>query len=93
MKYRDFWPYYLSEHKAPLTRRLHFVGTLLVFVFFFLGLFQSPYWFFGMPLGGYFFAWMSHFLVEKNKPATFRYPFLSLLGDFHMFFLMLFRRL
>ena len=84
--FSEFYPYYLSEHADPNCRRLHYIGTSLTLVFAGLGLFVSPFWFLAMPLGGYFFAWIGHFFVEKNKPATFTYPFWSLLGDYKMYF-------
>lgn len=93
MTYREFWPYYLSEHSNPWTRNLHFIGTLGVLACAALGFIRSPYWWALMPLAGYAFAWTSHFFVEKNRPATFRHPWLSLIGDFHMFGLMLTGRL
>lgn len=91
--YSEFWPFYLQEHAKPLTRRLHFIGTSLVIITFLLGALVDARWFWGMPLFGYGFAWLSHLLVEKNRPATFRHPLWSLLGDFHMFALTLTGRL
>ena len=38
---------------------------------------------------GYGFAWVGHFFVEHNRPATFTYPLWSFMGDYHMFFLWL----
>lgn len=88
--YRDFWPFYLSEHRHPTSRRLHFVGTALTFVFFAAALFsREALWIVGAPVFGYFFAWTGHFFFEKNRPATFRYPVWSLISDYRMFFLWL----
>jgi len=33
---------------------------------------------------GYAFAWVGHFFFEHNKPATFKYPWLSYRGDYRM---------
>jgi hypothetical protein len=38
-----------------------------------------------IPILGYGFAWIGHFIFEKNKPATFTYPIYSLMGDWVMF--------
>lgn len=83
--FREFYPYYLSEHEDVRCRRLHFIGSWLVLVALALGLFVSPWWLLGMPVAGYGFAWVGHFFFEKNRPATFTYPLWSLLGDWVMF--------
>lgn len=85
--FRDFYPYYLTEHARPLNRALHFVGTGLVISCFVFGILKADWRFFAaMPLCGYGFAWFGHFILEKNKPATFKYPLYSLASDFVMFF-------
>jgi hypothetical protein len=84
---KEFYPFYLSEHLNPTSRKLHFAGTALLFVILgiavYLGRF-SLLWL--LPVVGYGFAWVGHFFFEKNKPATFQYPLYSLASDFILFF-------
>lgn len=89
-RFEDFWPFYLYEHRNPLNRKLHFVGTLLALINLgaFLGT-RKKRFLLAAPVSGYLFAWIGHFIVEKNRPATFKYPGKSLRGDFKMFGLML----
>lgn len=85
-RFADFYPYYLSEHRNRTCRRLHFVGTLLVIVVIAMAaLRRAPWLLLLAPVAGYGFAWLGHFLFEKNRPATFQHPWYSLLGDFVLF--------
>ena len=84
--FSDFYPFYLSEHSKPTTRRLHFAGSSLSLAcLVLLVLSGDPWWFVGGLLVGYGFAWFAHFAVEKNRPATFRQPVYSFMGDWKMF--------
>lgn len=85
--FREFYPYYLAEHADRTCRRLHFVGSALVVVVVALVLARvlGPWWLLAVPVIGYGFAWVGHFFFEHNRPATFRYPGYSLLGDWVMF--------
>lgn len=89
--FKDFWPYYVNEHSHPLTRRLHFIGSLgSLIVLTAVASGDSPAW--ALPAAfawGYGFAWIGHFFVERNKPATFKHPLWSFVGDWKMFGLML----
>ena len=83
--YREFWPFYLRQHAHPETRYWHIVGTgagtaLLVAAIISF----SPALLFGAILAGYGPAWAAHFFLEKNRPATFRYPVWSLISDYRM---------
>jgi hypothetical protein len=84
--FKEFYPFYLSQHSNPTCRRLHYIGTaslLVVLIYAFNTERWSALWF--LPVVGYGFAWVGHFVFEKNRPATFQHPIYSLMGDFVMF--------
>jgi hypothetical protein len=84
--FRDFYPFYLGEHADVRCRRLHFAGSLLVLVAIGLAIGTGAWaWLWLAPVGGYGFAWVGHFVFEKNRPATFAHPLYSLMGDWVMF--------
>ena len=84
--FRDFYPAYLAEHSQPTTRRLHFVGTLLVLVILATAVWTGEWlWLLAAPVAGYGLAWVGHLMFEHNRPATFQHPLYSLAGDFVMF--------
>ncbi|MDZ3822905.1 MAG: DUF962 domain-containing protein [Pseudoxanthomonas sp.] len=85
--FREFYPYYLSEHRNRVCRRLHVVGSglIVLLVGAVLARLLSPWWLLAVPVLGYGFAWVGHFVFEKNRPATFTYPLWSLMGDWVMF--------
>jgi hypothetical protein len=83
---KEFYPYYLTEHQNDTSRMLHFVGTGTFLFILVYAIVQARYGLLWLcPLVGYGFAWVGHFFFEKNKPATFKYPGMSLASDFIMF--------
>jgi hypothetical protein len=81
----DFWPFYVREHSNKTNRALHFVGTTLAVTSLATGLVTGKKGLMiAAPFLGYGFAWIGHFVVEKNRPATFQHPLWSLRGDFVM---------
>jgi len=81
-----FYPYYLQEHKNPTCRLMHFIGSWLVLVLIAYSLISGRYiYLLGIPVIGYGFAWVGHFFYEHNRPATFKHPLYSLMGDWVMF--------
>jgi hypothetical protein len=88
--YAEFWDFYVQEHSQPLTRTLHFVGTsLAILLLIWIGSRGAWNYFPLCFVVGYAFAWISHFFVEHNKPATFKYPLWSFVSDYKMMWLMM----
>lgn len=83
--YREFWPYYLGEHSKPATRLWHIAGTSAAGIMLLSGIASTSVSLVVSALVvGYLPAWVSHFAIEGNRPATFRYPLWSLVSDFRM---------
>jgi len=89
--FREFYPFYLSQHQNSVCRLLHFIGTsiIIVLLIFYVNTAKDLLL---IPFVGYGFAWTGHFFFEKNKPATFKYPIYSLMGDFVMFWQILLQK-
>ncbi len=87
---REFYPFYLGEHSNRTCRRLHFVGTTSGLALVVAAIAIRTWWLVGAALAaGYAFAWIGHYFFEHNRPATFRHPWLSFLGDWRMWWEML----
>lgn len=85
-----FWPFYLAEHSHKSNRALHFLGSTFAIICVVNTIArQEPLWLLGALFGGYGFAWVGHFFIEKNRPATFKYPLKSFLADWRMYYVTL----
>ena len=83
--FREFYAFYLNEHANRTSRRLHFIGTSIAAVLMVAALLTRLWWLLAAALlQGYAFAWVGHFFFEHNKPATFKHPWLSLMGDWRL---------
>jgi hypothetical protein len=81
----DFYPFYLSEHANRTSRWLHFAGTSTAAVLIVAALGTGRWWLLAVAaVAGYAFAWIGHFFFEHNRPATFRHPWYSLMGDWRL---------
>ena len=84
--FAEFYPFYLSEHSNLMSRRLHFIGSLGVIGCVAMAIATGNWlWLPAAIACGYGFAWVGHYRFEKNRPATFRHPIYSLMGDWVMF--------
>jgi hypothetical protein len=87
--YSEFWDFYIHEHSRSLTRLLHFIGTSLGLLLLGWSILSGRWYYFPLFfVVGYAFAWFAHFVVEKNRPATFKYPVWSFISDFRMMWYM-----
>lgn len=84
--FEEFWPFYVREHRHPVNRALHYAGTTMVIgTVATAAITLNPAWLLAAPVVGYGPAWIGHFFIEKNKPATFKHPLWSLMADFKMY--------
>lgn len=91
--FNEFYPFYISEHANAISRRLHFLGSNIALVLFVLAIFYQRVDFFLLAfVQGYACAWIGHFFFEHNKPATFKYPLWSFMGDWRMWWEILTRQ-
>ena len=83
--FKEFYPFYLSQHSKSSTKLLHTVGSIGVICIIIYCILTTKWKLLYLtPLVGYGFAWFGHFFFEKNKPATFEYPLYSFIGDWVM---------
>ena len=84
--FAEFYAFYLGEHSNLTCRRMHFVGSTLALVCLamLLATGRMQYLMYGL-LCGYGFAWIGHFVFEKNRPASFKRPLYSFMGDWVMY--------
>ena len=89
--FEEFWPYYVSQHRNPTCRKLHFIGTSLA-----MGCVAISPWvrpaLLAAPVLGYGLAWIGHFAFEKNRPASWhsaKHFAWSFRGDLRMWRMML----
>jgi hypothetical protein len=83
--FQEFYPFYLSEHANLVSRRLHFIGTSVACILIIAGILSGQWALFVLALvQGYAFAWVGHFFFEHNRPATFKYPRFSFMGDWRL---------
>ncbi len=83
--FAEFYPFYLSEHANRVSRRLHFTGSSIAIGLAVAAILSQQWWLIVLAIvQGYAFAWVGHFFFEHNKPATFKYPAFSFIGDWRM---------
>jgi hypothetical protein len=83
--FEEFYPFYLGEHADRTSRRLHVIGTSAAVLQILAAIvLREPMLCLSALVSGYGFAWVGHYVFEKNRPATFKHPLYSLRGDFRM---------
>ena len=91
--FTEFYTYYLSEHTNRVSRRLHVIGTSIAVILIVVALATQIWWLALVALvQGYAFAWVGHFFFEHNRPATFKHPLYSFMGDWRLWWDTVMRR-
>ena len=83
--FEEFYPFYLSQHENKICRVLHYIGSAVALCWLVMAIMTlTPMYLLYGVISGYAFAWVGHFFFEKNRPATFKYPWYSFIGDWQM---------
>lgn len=90
--FAEFWDYYLGEHQHPVNQLLHVIGTVSGVACIALTVVDSPWWGLAILPVGYGSAWLGHIFIERNLPATLKYPLWSLRADYRLVFRLLMGR-
>jgi hypothetical protein len=94
MTFAEFWPEYVRAHRRPATRLIHSIGTLVGWMLLGAALATGHWWLIAVALIlPYALAWISHFFIEHNQPASFAHPLWSWWADQRMVFLTLIGRM
>ena len=92
--YEEFYPYYLSQHRHPFNRKLHFLGFVAFFGSLFYAIwYMSLYHLIVCPFSLLIFPFVGHYVVEKNKPLVFKYPKWTLQADFRLAYLVMLKKI
>jgi len=66
--FREFYPFYLSEHANSTSRRLHFAGTSIALTLLIAAAVTQRWWLAGAALvQGYAFAWLDTFFLRTQQ--------------------------
>ena len=83
--FAEFWPHYLNHHRRPGCRAMHYLAAATAVALLVIALCAAcPWTMMSVPVAAYLLAWTGHALVERNRPATWRYPLWSLRAEFRM---------
>jgi hypothetical protein len=92
--FAEFWPAYVRAHSKPATRVVHCIGTIAGWMLLGGAMAERRWWWVAAAIvASYTLAWLAHFFLEHNKPATFDHPLWSWWADQKMVFLMLIGRM
>lgn len=85
--FSEYYKYYLTLHRKPLTRLFHALGQFVTILYVYLCVVEHMwFWLWLAPFVVYPFAWFSHFLIEKNEPAAWSRPIMAKVCDWVMLF-------
>jgi hypothetical protein len=90
LTFAEFWPSYVRAHSELSTRLMHCARTLLGWLILVAAIVTRHWWWIALALVvPYALAWISHFFIEHNRPATFEHPLWSWWADQKMVAMML----